>query len=80
MENSLTVKLGDFKCYPCPCTTVTYVALDREAHPTAVRLAMTVGAAFWWVEDPPYGSTARNDGEVAYIEQRGQQVAHPTSV
>ncbi|MBO7380830.1 MAG: hypothetical protein J6U05_04065 [Neisseriaceae bacterium] len=38
MENSLTVKLGDFKCYPCPCTTVTYVALDKNAHPTAFLL------------------------------------------
>ncbi|MBR5940339.1 MAG: hypothetical protein IKZ88_03700 [Neisseriaceae bacterium] len=38
MENSLTAKLGEFKCYPCPCTTVTYVALDKVAHPTALLL------------------------------------------
>ena len=42
MENSLTVKLEEFRCYPSPCTTVTYVALDKVAHPTAFRFKKQV--------------------------------------
>ncbi|MBO7380886.1 MAG: hypothetical protein J6U05_04350 [Neisseriaceae bacterium] len=45
MENSLTVKLGDFKCHPCPCTTVTYVALDSVTHPTTQTEPPTVIAS-----------------------------------